>query len=159
MNPLRIADSCSARPHDQLGHFELVRELAFGRLYSVYLARSLAESGGNVVIKRMRDAFPNDLSRARVLREGRVGLGLRVPQLLRVLEIHDHPELFLVMEYVEGSKLSALLPRTRGKDVLRLVVSALLDALCALSALHAPRAPSAVCAPPAGGHRRRHALG
>jgi serine/threonine protein kinase len=102
MNSLRIAEPPSVRPRDRLGHYELVRELAFGRLYSVYLARSPGEARKNVVIKRMRDAFPDDLSRARMLREGRVGLGLRVPQLVRVLEIDDHPELFLVMEYDPG---------------------------------------------------------
>jgi serine/threonine protein kinase len=139
MNSLRIADPRSARPRDQLGRYELVRELVFGRQCSVYLARSQGEGRANVVIKRMRDAFPDDLSRARMLREGRVGLGLRLPQLVRVLEIHDHPELFLVMEYVDGERLSELLARTRGKDVLRFVVSALLDALCALSSLHGYR--------------------
>jgi hypothetical protein len=134
VNRLHIADP-RTKPRDTLGRYELVRELAFGRFYSVYLARAIGDSR-SVVIKRLRTAHPEAYARARMLREARVGMGMRVPQLARVLELSDEPELFVVMEYVEGTPLSELLAKARGKDVLRFVLPVLLDALRALSALH-----------------------
>ncbi|MET0284221.1 MAG: protein kinase [Polyangiales bacterium] len=134
MTRLHIADP-RTKPRDTLGRYELVRELAFGRFYSVYLARAKGDAR-SVVIKRLRTAHPESYARARMLREARVGMGMRVPQLARVLEICDEPELFVVMEYVEGTPLSELLAKARGKDVLRFVLPVLLDTLRALSALH-----------------------
>ncbi len=136
--PVSLARREAGHPdkaRDTLGRYELVRELAFGRFYSVYLAQP-ADAARSVVIKRLRDAYPGQHARARMLREARVGLSMRVPQLARVLELHDEPELFAVMEYVEGASLSELLARARGTDVLSCVVPVLLDALLALSALH-----------------------
>jgi hypothetical protein len=61
---------------------------------------------------------------------------LRAPQLVRVLEIHDEPELFVVMEYVQGATLRALSSRAPAGEALRYLAPLFIDVLGGLSALH-----------------------
>lgn len=121
-----------------LGGYRLLTELAQGELCSVSMARSLQSShdAGVVAVKRLRTPHQNTGGRSRLLREARVLLSLRAPNLVRVLEIHTQPELFVVMEHVPGASLRALLTRAREVDALRYIVPIFVDALRGLSVLH-----------------------
>lgn len=121
-----------------LGGYRLLTELAVGELCSVSLARSLQSSrgAGVVAVKRLRTPHQNSAGRSRLLREARVLLSLRAPNLVRVLEIHTQPELFVVMEHVPGASLRSLLARAREVDALRYIVPIFVDALRGLSVLH-----------------------
>jgi hypothetical protein len=71
-----------------------------------------------------------------LLREARVGLTLHTPHLARVLEVHDQPEPYMVMEYIPGASLRELLVRSSKIDALPFIAPVIVDVLRALSALH-----------------------
>ncbi|MEY4512302.1 MAG: hypothetical protein RLZZ450_4424 [Pseudomonadota bacterium] len=121
-----------------LGGYRVLTELAVGELCSISLARSLQGSHDArvVAVKRLRTPHQNSAGRSRLLREARVLLSLRAPNLVRVLEIHTQPELFVVMEHVPGASLRSLLLRAREVDALRYIVPIFVDALRGLSVLH-----------------------
>ncbi len=127
----------SAPPIAQLGNYELLRQIAVGEFCSVHRARSmLAATHEQVALKRLRGAHQDAYGRARLLREARVGLALHSPQLVRVIEVCDQPEPFLVMEYVPGATLRELLVRSGKIDALPFIAPIIVDVLRALSALH-----------------------
>jgi len=121
-----------------LGGYRLLGQIAVGEFCSLHRARSVHPVGapGDVVVKRLLRAHQHSQGRARLLREARVGLGLRAPNLVRVLEIHDEPELFVVMEHVAGATLRALLNRAHEVDAMRYIVPIFVDVLHGLSVLH-----------------------
>jgi hypothetical protein len=121
-----------------LGSYRLLGEIAVGEFCSIHRARSVhpARPPVDVAIKRLLRAHQHSQGRARLLREARVGLGLRAPNLVRVLEIHDEPELFVVMEHVAGASLRTLLSRAHEVDAMRYIVPIFVDALHGLSVLH-----------------------
>ena len=83
-----------------------------------------------VAIKRLRPGGSED-ERKRILREARVGASLSHPNLATIYDVIDSDdETLVVMEYVEGEPLSALIPEgglepSRVVEVLRPVASAL----------------------------------
>jgi predicted Ser/Thr protein kinase len=109
-----------------------------------YLVRRRIGSGGTatvfeaedrvlrrpVAIKRLRPGGSKD-ERKRILREARVGASLSHPNLATIYDVIDSDdETLVVMEYVEGEPLSALIPEgglepSRVVEVLRPVASAL----------------------------------
>jgi hypothetical protein len=119
-----------------LAGYELLHEVAVGEFCTVHRARSLAlASAPDVAVKRLRSSYRDAYGRARLMREARVGLTLHAPNLVRVLEVHDEPEPFMVMEYVPGASLRALLAHADGLEA-PLIAPILVDVLRALSALH-----------------------
>lgn len=143
VSPARFDARTTARDqndeqHTFIGGYWLLSQLAVGEFCTIHRARPIVSAGARteVVIKRLRSAHEHGPARARLLREARVGLGLRARNLVRVLEIHDEPELFVVMEHVEGSTLSGLLARTQGFERLRYIIPMFIDTLHGLSALH-----------------------
>lgn len=119
-----------------LGGYQLQAELGGGPHYVLHRARCATDARGDVVIKRLRAAAPGPGARARLLRAARVGMGLSVPNLVRVREVHDAAELFVVMEHVEGATLDRLIAQASDATVLRHLVPAFVDTLAGLSALH-----------------------
>jgi hypothetical protein len=121
----------------QLGAYELLNQIAVGEFCTVQRARSLrAATHEQVALKRLRPAHQDAYGRARLLREARVGLALSTPHLVRVLEVHDQPEPYMVMEYVPGATLRELLVRSGKIDALPFIAPVVVDVLRALSALH-----------------------
>ncbi|HEX6244354.1 MAG TPA: protein kinase [Polyangiales bacterium] len=127
------ANEAAAEP--MLGSYRLLALLAEGEHCSVHRARSCVAPESDVVVKRLR--APQDRgSRARLLREARIGLGVRDPHLVRVLALHDEPELHVVTQLIEGITLEQLLRAKLGVDALRFLLPMLIDVLHGLSALH-----------------------
>jgi hypothetical protein len=140
-----LASSFSAQPLNRaarpspLAGYELLNEIAVGEFCTVHRARSLrATANADVAVKRLRSSCRDAYGRARLMREARVGLTLLAPNLVRVLEVHDEPEPFIVMEYVPGATLRALLAHPNGVEA-ALIAPIIVDVLCGLSALHGYR--------------------
>jgi hypothetical protein len=144
-----VAVTAPEEPQLFLGGYWLLSQLALGELCTIHRARSIvaAYDRTEVAVKRLRadqveargrarEQHHDGTARARLLREARLGLSLRSPQLVRVLEIHDEPELFVVMEYIEGATLRELSLRAPKGEALRYLVPMFIDVLGGLSALH-----------------------
>lgn len=92
-----------------LGELKLDRLLGSGSFAEVYHA--VDETGRECAVKVLRPVA-DVVSRARLLREARAGIALRhenLVEVLRVGEVESNP--YLVMEYVEGHDLRALIKK------------------------------------------------
>lgn len=137
--------------------FEILRKLGQGGMGEVHLARD-RELGREVALKVLTGGgLGSDDARARFLRESRLMAGIRHPGLLQVYDVvQDRERLVMVMEYVAGQDLEALiqdqgaLPLPR---VLRLAreLGPALDALHARGILHRDIKPSNVMVREEGG--------
>ncbi len=94
----------------RLGSYRLIREIGRGGMGSVYLAsRADEEYESNVAIKVVRPGFDTDFILRRFRRERQILAQLQHPNIGRLLDggsmEGDIP--YLVMEYVEGSRITA----------------------------------------------------
>jgi eukaryotic-like serine/threonine-protein kinase len=93
--------------------YELVGELASGGMATVYLARMRRPMGfcRLVAVKCMHPQYAKDPAFASMfVDEARLTAGLRHPNIVPTLDIvADNGHLLLVMEYVEGATVAALL--------------------------------------------------
>jgi len=96
-----------------LGKYRMVRQLGAGGMGVVYLAEHI-ELEHKVAIKVMKDEWSKaDQALERFFREARATAALDHPNIVRLHGIdHSDGTHFLVMEYVSGSDLQALLERT-----------------------------------------------
>lgn len=96
----------------QLGRFEILRPLGQGGMGQVFLARD-PSIGREVALKTISsEVVQTPKARERFLNEAKAAGALSHPNLITVHEFgEDHGTLFLVMEYLEGEDLSALLRR------------------------------------------------
>jgi serine/threonine-protein kinase len=95
-----------------LGRYRVIRRLGSGGMATVYLARD-ERLGREVAVKRLHADSPEDMAR-RLEREARVGASLNHPNLATVYDTGTDPEgVVVVMEYVEGETLGAMLRRGR----------------------------------------------
>jgi serine/threonine protein kinase len=94
----------------RFGKYELLRKLGQGDTGIVYLARH-AEESWLAAVKVMPGArFTRPLALQRLLREARIGIALRHPNLCQILDAGTvDGEFYLAMEYLEGRTLRALL--------------------------------------------------
>ena len=96
-----------------LGGYRLISRVRAGGMAEVYLAES--PMGARVALKRILPHFDDDPRYVEWLREEiRIGLGLRHPNVVRVLDHGEeggHP--FLVMEFVDGISLGHVRARSR----------------------------------------------
>jgi hypothetical protein len=124
----------------RIGNYRLLRELALGSDFRIDLA--IAPGVPNapaVAVKRLR--HDSAWGRERLLREARVGAGLRSANLLRVMDVGGFSaepgiaEPFVALEYVPGASLHMLLAYARPRD-LRHALAAILGALRGLDSLH-----------------------
>ena len=94
------------------GRYEIQRELGSGGLATVYLGQD-RQSGGSVAVKVLRPhVAPESDSHARFEREARLMRSLADPHFVQVTDFgRTGTQPFLVMEYVEGSTLKALIQK------------------------------------------------
>lgn len=95
-----------------LGRFEIIRPLGRGGMGQVYLAKD-PSIGREVALKTISsDVVQTPKARERFLNEAKAAGTLSHPNLITIHEFgEDAGVLFLVMEYLEGEDLSALLRR------------------------------------------------
>ncbi len=128
----------------QLGRYEILTQLASGGMASVYVARAQGVAGFErlVAIKVLHPhlAYEQEFI-SMFLDEARLAARIRHMNVVPTLDISDSPGdgYFLVMEYIEGNHLGALLGRA-AKMGERLpqsfVCRVLVDALQGLAAAH-----------------------
>ena len=63
----------------------------------------------------------NDTARKRFVREARAAARVRDAHVVKVFDVEEHPQPYLVMEYVHGETLEARLKRTGPLDVVDIV--------------------------------------
>ncbi|MDH3622712.1 MAG: protein kinase [Myxococcales bacterium] len=128
----------------QLGRYEILTQLASGGMASVYVARAQGVAGFErlVAIKVLHPhlAYEQEFI-SMFLDEARLAARIRHMNVVPTLDISDSPGdgYFLVMEYIEGNHLGALLGRAAKKGE-RLpqpfVCRVLVDTLQGLAAAH-----------------------
>ncbi len=128
----------------QLGRYEILTQLASGGMASVYIARTQGVAGFErlVAIKVLHPhlAYEQEFI-SMFLDEARLAARIRHMNVVPTLDISDSPGdgYFLVMEYIEGDHLGALLGRA-AKNGDRLprpfVCRVLIDTLQGLAAAH-----------------------
>jgi len=134
---LRRGESRSAPEH--FGYLTLF-ELARGGMGTVELAVRSGEHFSRLfAIKRLNQHFAeSDEARASFMQEGRVAALLRHPSAVSVLDVgEDENGPYLVMEYVEGASVSALITSARARGELLPVQICMRACLHAAQGLHA----------------------
>jgi serine/threonine-protein kinase len=128
----------------KLGRYEILSQLASGGMATVYVARSQGVAGFErlAAIKVLHPHLAHDDEFISMfLDEARLAARIHHPNVVATLDISDTEGdgFFLVMDYIEGHHLGALLQQA-AKDGLRvpppIVVRVILDALAGLAAAH-----------------------
>jgi serine/threonine protein kinase len=101
----------------RLGQVAVTRELGAGGMGKVYKGKHLGLDVP-VAVKTMGAHISNDaMARARFLREARTAAKLDHPNIVRVLDVNEQDRTpYIVMEFVDGTDLSALLKKHGGLD-------------------------------------------
>jgi eukaryotic-like serine/threonine-protein kinase len=108
-----MADDVEKRAPERKGRYVLYDRIAAGGMATVHLGR-LVGAGGfgrTVAIKRLHPHLAMDREfAAMLLDEARIAARLRHPNVVHTIDVVDiNGEVLLVMEYVHGASLSALL--------------------------------------------------
>ncbi len=125
----------------RLGRYETLRPIASGGMAVVHLARALGAGGFErlVALKVMHPHISSEPDFvAMFLDEARLAAHIRHPNVVATIDV-QHDPLFLVMEYVEGPSLGALLRELRKRKQPMdpaLAVRVLSDVLAGLHAAH-----------------------
>jgi serine/threonine-protein kinase len=99
-------------PSERVGRYEVLGEIASGGMATVYLARAVGAGGFArlVAIKKLHEHLQADEDFvAMLLDEARLAARIRHPNVVPVVDMEAAPSLYLVMEYIEGDKLSGLI--------------------------------------------------
>jgi serine/threonine protein kinase len=127
----------------ELGAYEIIAEIARGGMGSVYLARRAGEGGFRrlFAVKAMHPHLAEDHAFVEMLRdEARIAAQLHHQNVVPVVDIGTHDQVpYVVMEYIDGCALSALLARNKTHRPPELLSAILLDALEGLHAAHSLR--------------------
>lgn len=102
----------SATEGVRLGRYELLGEIASGGMATVFLGRAVGARGFSrlVAIKRMHPHLERDEEFVTAfLEEARLAARIRHPNCVATLDVEDGEAPYLVMEYVEGDRLSGLI--------------------------------------------------
>ncbi|MDQ3036264.1 MAG: serine/threonine protein kinase [Myxococcota bacterium] len=109
-------------PHERVGPYEVVRTIGRGGMAEVLLARLPGADGSEreVVIKRVLPELAGRPEFVDMFRdEARITAQLRHGNIVQVLEFrHDEGQYSLVLEYVDGVTLAALMESARDRGVL-----------------------------------------
>jgi serine/threonine protein kinase len=125
----------------RLGRYEITKPIASGGMATVYLARVVGAGGFErpVAVKSMHASIAADPEFvAMFLDEARLAARLRHPNAVATIDVQENP-LFLVMEYVEGPSLHAVMRamRREGQRIpLGIALRVFLDILDGLHAAH-----------------------
>ena len=106
------AQSAGIDPPIRVGRYEVLGEIASGGMATVYLARTVGAAGFSrlVAIKKLHEHLQADEDFvAMLLDEARLAARIRHPNVVPVVDMEASPSLYLVMEYIEGDKLSGLI--------------------------------------------------
>jgi len=130
-----VVDAGNRRP--TLGAYELLRPVGKGGMGTVWEGRHTALDR-RVAVKVLNPEFArNPELLARFLREGQAAARITHPHVATVYDVGEQGEkAFLVMEFLEGEDLAAVLARETRLDVAR-AVDLLLPVLAAIAATHA----------------------
>ena len=143
-NPEPIARQ--AESPQRVGPYELLLRIANGGMASVFLARKrgAGDFERNVALKLTHAHLRDQAGWAgELIEEAKLAARIRHPNVVQVLDVEDDPHgVFLVMEYVEGDTLSALVKHAvkTGTQLPRdVALRILVDALQGLHAAHEVR--------------------
>ncbi|MEP7125501.1 MAG: serine/threonine-protein kinase [Byssovorax sp.] len=125
------------------GRYEILRPIASGGMASVHLGRAVGAGGfeREVAIKTMHPHLAEQADFvAMFLDEARVSARIHHPNVVATLDVQQDDEgIFLVMEYVDGFALHAMLAAARAEartPPFGLMLRIFLDALAGLHAAH-----------------------
>jgi serine/threonine-protein kinase len=127
-------------PPRRLGRYEVLAKLASGGMASVYLGRTRGVAGFErvVAIKHCHPHLMEDEEfRAMFLDEARLAARIHHPNVVPTIDVSDDKNLFLVMEYVEGGRVSDLVAACNADKRPIPVDIALRIAIDTLNGLHA----------------------
>lgn len=120
VNRLLPSGAQSGTP-ERVGRYVIFDELAEGGMATVHLARLRGPEGFSrvVAVKRLLRPLFDDLEfRQMFLKEARLAARVRHPNVVPILDVLVHQdELILVMDYVHGESLAALVSATRDQNV------------------------------------------
>ncbi len=125
-----------------LGRYELLHEIASGGMATVYLGRARGAAGFErvVAIKVCHPHLRGDEEFATMfLDEARLAARIHHPNVVGTLDVGDDETLYLVMEYVEGDRLSGLIKAAAKKGTgvpVEIGARLMIDALSGLHAAH-----------------------
>jgi eukaryotic-like serine/threonine-protein kinase len=129
---------------ERVGRYEILLPIGTGGMATVYLARTLVvdELYREVALKLMHPHLRTEdgMLTEQLVQEAKVAASIRHPNVVPVLEVADDVHgVYLVLEYIEGVTLSALIRAARAKN-LRIPAGVagriLIDALTGLHAAH-----------------------
>lgn len=132
----------SVGPRRWVGRYELIHRLAHGGMATVYLGRAKGKAGFEKIVA-IKIIHPHLASEAEFvdmfLDEARIAARIHHPHVVEILDLGDSDGVyFMVMEFIEGENLSALI-RALAQDE-RLPVAVILqiiaDTLEGLNAAH-----------------------
>ncbi len=127
----------------RIGAYRLVEKLGQGGMAVVYLGERTGEAGfkKKVAIKRMLPAYRRDPSLLeRFAAEARTNARLDHPNLVQVLDFGIDPEPYLVLEFIEGVTLGAIMQRlSEQHEKLDITAAAYIGAEAASGLDHAHR--------------------
>jgi serine/threonine protein kinase len=127
---------------ERLGRYEILGEIASGGMATVFLGRVTGAKGFQrlVAIKRLHPHLESEEEFVSMfLDEARLAAKIRHPNVVGTLDVEDDEHLYLVMEYVEGDRLLALLrhsAKTGEKIPPAVAVRIAMDTLAGLHAAH-----------------------
>jgi serine/threonine protein kinase len=131
---------------DRLGRYDLIAKLASGGMATVFLAEVRGVGGFQrpVAIKICHEHLIDDPDfRIRFLDEARLAAQIRHPNVVSTLDVSDEDGLYLVMEYVEGGRVSDLVRAQNERGEPFPIAVAARIAIDALSGLHAAHTATA----------------
>ena len=135
--------SAPGKPELVAGRYALHSRIASGGMASVYFGRMVASGGFAriVAIKRLHPQYATDANFvAAFLDEARLASRVRHPNVVPVLDVvSENNEVWLVMEYVHGEKLSSMLrlsARRSERIPLPIVAALIVGTLHGLHAAH-----------------------
>jgi len=127
----------------QIGRYEVLHRLGHGGMATVYMARATGSAGFEklVALKVIHPhlaAEPNLVEM--FLDEARIAAQIHNPHVVEILDLgHERGDYYMVMEFVDGETLSALIRKLRATEEhlpLAVVLQILIDACEGLRAAH-----------------------
>ncbi|MFO0644930.1 MAG: serine/threonine-protein kinase [Polyangiales bacterium] len=126
----------------QLGRYELLHEIATGGMATVYLARARSVAGFERVVA-IKVCHPHlrheEEFSSMFLDEARLAARIHHPNVVSTLDVGEAEQLYLVMEYIEGDRISGLIKAAarRGERVpVPITLRIMIDVLSGLHAAH-----------------------